>query len=350
VSGDDLFLSLLVGLVALAALGWIRAARAKWFAPGGPSKHGLLRLLAANLIIGVVLLGGAFLGFEIYFRFIYDATDALSLSNATLAWQRRHIHMNNFGMWDDADYRAEPPPGKRRILFLGDSFTAGHGVPRLEDHFPMILRARHPEWEVMTLAWFGWETGHEIKALEMAREKGVRLGEVILVYCMNDIGDLIPEWQARNKLLNERFSNLGFVLDHSYFLNMYYFRSFARRDAVLEEYYAQLSNAYESPVWEKQKVRLLDLVASVRAQGGRPMVAVFPYLDRLAEGPGSFAEPRNALRALFEGAGVPFLDLFSILSAHRDEALTVNRWDSHPSARAHRLAADAIEIMLSRTP
>src|SRR5262249_16738099 len=156
---------------------------------------------------------------EAYYRFIFDETDSLALSNATIAWHVRHVRPNNIGVWDDVDYADAIPAGKRRIAFVGDSFTAGHGVDQLPDHFPMLLRARHPEGDVVLVAFLGWDTGQEVTAVRNAHERGFGLDVVVVVYCLNDIGDLIPEWQSRSKALSDEFSHLGYFLDHSFFLN-----------------------------------------------------------------------------------------------------------------------------------
>src|SRR6185295_795413 len=137
------------------AVGFFRAVRA------GNIKNGAGRIIAGNLIVLLFLASAIFAGGEAYYRFAYDATDSFDYSKASKRWFARHFRLNSWAVRDDMDYRVEMTPGKRRIMFLGDSFTAGHGVKEVGDRFANRLRRDHPEWEIHVVARIGYDTGDE---------------------------------------------------------------------------------------------------------------------------------------------------------------------------------------------
>ena len=98
---------------------------------------------------------------------------------------------NSDGMRDDREYPVEKPPGYRRLVFLGDSFTFGSGVV-LEQTFVKQLAALLEgwtdvpyRWEVLNLGVPGYGTINEVESLE---EKGLKYAPdvVIVMYHLND--------------------------------------------------------------------------------------------------------------------------------------------------------------------
>lgn len=67
----------------------------------------------------------------------------------------------------DREYAAEKPPGKTRILALGDSFTFGHGIPYGE-RFTDLLESAFDDVEVITMAVPG--SGHDQQLLQFVTE------------------------------------------------------------------------------------------------------------------------------------------------------------------------------------
>ena len=85
----------------------------------------------------------------------------------------------------------------------------------------------------------------------------------------------------------------------------------------------------------------------VRCEKGRgaQLIAVgFPFLD-FRDDPG-FVRASERLAGFWRAKNVPHLDLASAFDGIATEALIVNRWDTHPDPRAHRLAAEAIDAFL----
>ena len=137
-------------------------------------------LLAGNALVLAFLVTLLLLAGELYFRFVFDSTDSFFFTKASERWQQRHWHENALGVRDDLIYSFPLPAGRRRISFVGDSFTAGHGINDVNDRFVNILRRTHPDWEVHMLAGTGWDTGEELATLSKGLRRGYQLDQVVL--------------------------------------------------------------------------------------------------------------------------------------------------------------------------
>lgn len=297
------------------------------------------RVLVGNLLVLAALLSFLLLGGELYYRYIYDTTEAFGLSRTTARWFERHVRANNFGFRDSIDYAHARDPARRRISFIGDSFTVGHGIVDPEARFTNRVRRALPGVEVHQIAEAGWETGHELRMLARMTGDGYELDWVVLVYCLNDIADIVPEWRA----IGDRIylEDPGFVVRHSFLLDTLYNRWRASTDPDLADYFGFVRASYEGSVWERQRERLRDLRDLVTRARGRLAVVTFPFLQSLgADYPYRAVHAR--LDALWRDFGVAHLDLLPTLEAQGRAGLVVNRFDAHPNELANELVATAL--------
>jgi hypothetical protein len=308
----------------------------------------LARLLTGNLLVFLVAASVILLAGELYFRFVYDTTDAHGLSKVSRRWFERHWRFNNAQVRDSvATYMPAVEEGKRRVTFLGDSFTAGHGVPDVEDRFANIIRAARPDWEVHVMAWTGVETGDEVTALTRTAGHGYDLDVVVLIYCLNDVSDLLPRWKELHDRLRRPPQVGGFLLDNSYLINTLYYRLRVRWEPDTADYFDWVRDAYTGPLWRRQLARLRALRDEVSRRGGRLLVVSFPYMHSV--GPDyQFLEVHRQLDQTWKEWDVPHLDLLGVYDAGPASDLVVNRYDAHPNERAHRMAADAILPFVER--
>jgi len=112
--------------------------------------------------------------------------------------------------------------------------------------------------------------------------------------------------------------------------------------------YAQLRrDAYLGPPWEGEAYNLSLLAREVRARGGRFAVVTFPWMQLLLTR--EAVDPMHEVLARFwREQGVPHLDLLPLYRDLPAAELVVNARDTHPNARAHAIAADAILEFLER--
>jgi len=299
-------------------------------------------LLQGNLLILLALFSIVLLVGEIYYRFAYDETDSFALTNSTNRWILRYYQYNQSKYRDNVEYSQNTPPGKTRITFIGDSFTAGHGVRDVDKRFANLLRKQQSNLDVQVLANNGWDTGHQIEMLNNLQE--TELEYVVLVYCLNDLSDIVPEYRAILDRIYER--QPGYLIYNSYFLNTLYYRWIGLSDPDIKNFYNFTLEAYANQTWPKQQARLTAMRDLVAKRNAKLLVVTFPFIHALGENY-AYAEVHQQLDTHWKSLGVPHLDLYNIYQGHTPEQMRVNQYDAHPNERAHAMAATAIEDFLN---
>ena len=336
-------LVLLLGPLVTGGMAWLFFKRIQ----GAGARVTGLRLVAGNLLV-LSFLGSIALAIgEAYYRYDHDTTDSLSYSRTSQRWFSRHWRTNAAGFRDNIEYAARIQPGKRRITLLGDSFTAAHGVKDVEDRFANRLRRAHPEWEVHLLAQPGWDTGDELDALKSAIEHGDQIDEVVLVYMLNDVADILPEWATTWKRIMGDASRRPWLQRHSYLVDAMVHWIKLLREPDMLNYFEFVRDGYRGPVWQLQMQRLDSLRNMVNAASGHLLVVTFPFLHAL--GPKyEYRFIHDEMKEFWRERGVPQLDLLGTYQNIPPAKLVVNRFDAHPNEDAHRLAAEAIGRFLER--
>jgi hypothetical protein len=304
-----------------------------------------LRFVSGLLSLWFLLAG--LTGVELYFALFYDQTDSFSTTNVSQRWYHMHVEVNNAGFRDPRPLTPSLPEGVRRIAFVGDSFTFGHGVAdvadRFSDQIAVRLEAERPgRFAVSNLSLPGLDTRGLVDGLlpEWIAE-GIALDVFVYVFVLNDI-EYFDERTADFYQQLAQDPPGFFLLRDTYFFNLLYSRlSQLKKGGGAPDYYSYLEDSYTGPPWDRLE-RKLDQMRSVCAARGIDLrLAVFPFLHNL--GPDyPFAEAHRRLTEYCRRHEIPVVDLAPVLEPHRDQGLTVNRYDAHPNERAHRLAADAI--------
>jgi hypothetical protein len=335
---------MLIWLVVLAALFYgllryrqrcRRTARRLW-----PSNAGLsLAMLLAAITAG-----------ELGFACFADFSDTFNITNVSKRWLVLHIdkERNNEGFRDREPFTKFIAPGKQRIVFLGDSFTAGHGIKNIDDRFTdriaKWLEAKQPgKYLVANLGEPGYEASQIeglAKALLLSETKS-DVNVVVYIYNINDIEGYDSRTQdSLREIMTAEPRNPLFR--DTYLLNWLYFRYVQFRFAKGTSYYASLAESYRTEPWEGLRAKLAQLHRDcVEAHVDYRMV-IFPFMQDL--GPKyPFREADAKLIAFCKSEKIPVLDLEPVFREHAGENLTVSRFDAHPNERAHAIAAEAIE-------
>src|SRR5215472_14397661 len=147
--GDNVVLLLFIALPLICGGALLAFAR---HVKHHPKRTGWSRLLLGNFLVLALLLSFLFPAGEVYFRFLYDSTDSLNYTKVSQDWVSKYWVRNSAGFRDNVEYTAQRVPGTPRVSFVGDSFTAAHGVASVEDRFANIIRSAHPKWDVQVLA------------------------------------------------------------------------------------------------------------------------------------------------------------------------------------------------------
>ena len=235
----------------------------------------------------------------------------------------------------DRDYPLTPPPGRTRVMILGDSLAFGWGVPgdktyskRLEQK---LLAAGH-DVEVINTGVGNYNTEMQV-AYFLERGAAFQPHHVVLNYFIND-AEPTPRYRASVLAENSR----AYV----------YFSS--RVDAVMRmvgtgektdwrTYYASL---YEAPSTGPARVAAAveRLAAYCKERGIKLMLANYPELREPANYP--FPQVNEFISRVARENGLPYLDMLPAVRDLLPESLWVTRPDPHPSVAAHEVFANEL--------
>lgn len=288
---------------------------------------------------------------------------------------------NSLGFRDASCRQVEPRSPRRRLLFMGDSFTEGVGVAWPESFVGRIDAALSPGGTEVLNA--GVELYSPLiyyrKTQSLLEDTGLRFDEVLLFLDISDIQDEVTYavdgqgrvvFDERRRRLEERANwaySAGFprlrrlerLLDeHTLLLGRLYHlverplgnprhrgAAWTFDDRVFEEYGREgLARARE---------HMDALVGLLRPRGICLTVAVYPWPDQVLE------RDRNSRQVRFwrewaQQNGAGFIDLFPEFVGSEDPALVVERdfipGDVHWNASGHRRVAEAVLRELAVRP
>ena len=267
--------------------------------------------------------------------------------------------LNSLG-FDEREFPLVKPAGVYRIAILGDSLAVS--VPRAQRFGSVIAerlnaRASRPvSYEALSFGQTGADTNKETEFLQRAVWR-TDPDFVLLEWYVNDLenGDhsqrpepppLIPGESAPARWLRGLSDRtlLHWMLQQQ-------FTAVQERLGRVETYPAYMHRLFGDPDgkhWEAAAHELRDFIGQCRAHRIPVAIALFPHLSAgLPAGAYEFTELHDQVLELCRQEAVPCVDLRSTFAAHRDyTSLWVHRFDPHPNARAHRLAAERLVEVL----
>ena len=241
---------------------------------------------------------------------------------------------NRLGFRGDDD--ALGSPATERIVFLGDSFTFGSGVP-IEDTFAARVAAERPNAVGFNLGIGGfgidqmWLTlAHHGLALEPTR--------VVLSFIRNDLDRSLSAYRLGHVWLEKPL----FFLEGGKLVQMTVdnrpgpVASWIRQDTKWAGLFRRVEHSVSrnfafGPRWHLNRA-LFEAVRDTCLAASVPLLVVHLPVNRRHEAP--------MLAREFESMEIPFLDLTSALPVDADSLYFPN--DHHFNAAGHEFAAGAI--------
>ncbi|RJP31054.1 MAG: SGNH/GDSL hydrolase family protein [Candidatus Omnitrophota bacterium] len=276
------------------------------------------------------------------------------------------VRINSLG-FRGREYTWEKPPGARRIVALGDSFTFGAGAEedvifttRLERE--LNAEGKEPLFEVLNLGVVDYNTDDELALL---KELGVSLAPdlVLLFYVMNDI-EIKSEYLSQTNhtqavdrgLIDEggvdrQYRDPLYWIVHGLRQHSHFLAYLAPRLAALGRNLGMnipssgtfYSTAYADDVegWQRSKTALKEIRDLGKQHHFHFALVLFPLMTNLTD---SYPCKRSheVIAAFAEQESIPFLDLLPYYLGKKATALWVSPTDGHPNAEGHRIAADAV--------
>ncbi|HHG85134.1 MAG TPA: SGNH/GDSL hydrolase family protein, partial [Bacteroidetes bacterium] len=233
--------------------------------------------------LGVSLFGLSFilLVLEIVFMF-FTNTHRFNGTLASRSWFIRNWELNAEG-YRDRPYDVQKIEGKTKVLLLGDSFVAGHGLKNPEDRFSNLLQKELGEnYYVFNLGVGGSDVADEFQRLKAF---SYRPDYLLYSYYPNDIerdGEMGGLVLPKPRSYNDVWFIPRFFIRRSYLLNFIYWQ-FPHYDELVD-YKGYLKQCYSFPKVMEIHTAHLDSIIDFAKQFEAPMAAVvFPFLEQVKE-------------------------------------------------------------------
>ena len=313
-----------------------------------------------NMYVTIVALLMVFSLLEGVFMFMprsYGKGEPENLSERL--WFAKYWRTNSLGYRDD-EIDASAIEGKKKIIILGDSFVAGHGIEDPKNRFSNLLESKLGDaYKVFNLGINGADTQAEFNKL---MNFPVKPDVLILAHYVNDI-ERVPQDIASLKIIEPTrsvyqagFINDNYLVKNSYLLNYlsYKFsgtkkifsgeeRSITDKEELLKPRNKDNYQSFylrENMFREHQK-NLYQFVLLSRREGIPLVVLLLPETwDETID----FTEEyvNVPLSKFFRGYQIPVMDAYQLFKDTPIESRVVNANDAHPSPLIHQKIADAL--------
>jgi hypothetical protein len=249
--------------------------------------------------------------------------------------------INSLGFRDQ-----EPNNNNPVILFVGDSFTAGHGLKSVDDRFSNIVGSgvnkKQKKYTIINIGRPNLDSKDEYDTMmNFIYQTRIKPQKIILQYCGNDIEGAA----ADNGLIFEGFrppENMNklllFVGSGSYLFNYIYF--LFPREYLGLSYIKYLTNAYKNDkVLKQHKDDLMLFVNYARKNSIQLIVVVFPFLADIEMSNSMYV---NDLVGFFKANQVSVINVSDLARNMPVEERVVNKNDTHASKKLNKIIAHEI--------
>lgn len=291
--------------------------------------------LIPNVITIVVPLLITFIFLEIIFMYIPQSHEGVLSKASQIWWEKYWKPVNSLG-YHDREVTQES--GKKNILFIGDSFAAGHGLKTVDERFSNIVASKlgTDKFSVYNLGMSGADTRDEARRL---LEFPVKPDVIVLQYFPNDV-----EKVGREKGLTlsgaEPYADLtgpaSTLIKRFYLPNFIYWQLPHASFGTFEKF---VQTSYTDTTVLNAHLRDLSKMLAYRDSTGAKMYAVFvPFLFQLDKSAGYTKPVENYLKA----NGVTVVELTKDIAGIPEKERVVGKNDGHGSARLNALIAEKL--------
>ena len=251
-----------------------------------------------------------------------------------------NIATNSIGFRDN-EYSIEKYPGKKRILFLGDSFTFGWGVP-LDSLYSKLLEQMlnedGREIEVINAGIGNYNSRMEV---ELFKLKGMDLNPdlVILMYFINDVEPTPKRISSFSYFIRSKSYLYGVLFDRYLKLKTLIFDNFSWR-----KYYTKLYSIDSEALLDNYE-SLKELSNICKQNKIKLLIVNIPELRELKNYPFPFAT--EYIRKFANDNDVYFFDLLPHFRDYDPSSLWVSNEDPHANSKTNMIIAKVIYEMIS---
>jgi lysophospholipase L1-like esterase len=310
-----------------------------------------IRAVLFGLALGLASLAISLLAAEYVVRHAFRDVESAA---DTRSYFHRHVAEQNSLGFRGREVRRDKPGHTYRIAVIGDSLTWGVGVAyreRFGDLLEERLNARRPAdvtYEVLNFGRSGWDIGDELEALRTL-VLPAHPDFVLLQWYVNDFEDgdyadrphpapLMPWEPVTAELL--RRSALYSVLQAQWVIAQEKLRLVETYPDYMYRRFGDPDGPHSTAAIERTR----EFIGECRSHGVGVSLVLFPHVDPdLSAGRYRYDYLHDRVLAACRQEGITCADLRSTFAAYPEYlTLWANRLDPHPSALAHRLAADRL--------
>ena len=246
------------------------------------------------------------------------------------------IKTNSLGL-RDYEYSIEKPENKKRVIFLGDSFTFGWGVPLEKLYSKQVEKMLNSEEKKVEVINMGVGNYNSIMEVELFKRRGLTLDPdmVILMYFVNDTEPVPPVKSKAEYLILKNSYFMAFLFDRFVKVKTHFDKNFE-----WSEYYSNLYSSENSKNLAATEKAIKELINLCKDNGIRLLIVNIPELRALKRY--KFQKATSFIRSLAEQENVSFLDLLPALVEYDPESLWVSLEDPHASELANGIIAEKI--------
>ncbi len=289
---------------------------------------------AANLLTIIFPVALFLIFLEAVFMFVPQSHEGVLSKASQIWWQKYWKPVNSLGYRD-----VEPVPGagKKQVLVIGDSFSAGHGLKHTSERFSNLLGEKLGDgYEVRNLGVSGSDTGDEAKRL---LEYPVRPDAIVLQYFPNDI-ERVAQANGLKITGGKPFDDIGRftrqVVSRLYLPNFVYWQLPHAQFSTFDEF---VSSAYSDSTVLRDHFADLSKIISYGDSTGAEVYAVFvPFLFQLDKSEGYTRPVADFLRE----KGVKVVNVNGEIAAIPEKERIVGRNDGHAGAAVNAVIADKL--------
>jgi lysophospholipase L1-like esterase len=242
----------------------------------------------------------------------------------------------------DREFSYEKPPGRLRIMMLGDSFTVGWGA-KFDETFPKRIERMYADRGIQAEAInTGVGNYNTIQEVEYYLTEGYKYNPdiVVLNFTFND-AEPVPVSHRPPTILRICYSCI-FVAGR---IDSVLRELFVKKDWA--DYYLGLyGDDGQAKGWLDAKAYIAKLAAFTKAHGTKLLIASLPELHDVQH-----YRLQRITDLVHEAANendVPFVDLLPYVQGVPSPELWVTPPDPHPNGLAHKLFAEGIYEALEK--
>ena len=302
-----------------------------------PSKHTWLKWIIFYLTL-------FFLAAECVFMFVPQSQGNTPYGLGKVAWNMYYANACNEKKYRDRDLAGRINNGRKKVFFLGDSFTFGHGIKKMEDRFSDIVSKR--------ISNKGFETFNLGRGNSDTKDEFIRLAEfgsvpdvLFLQYYYNDIDGAAAgntQKSAQKNKTGELIFKAGIAVLHtSCFLN-FMAVNLAKFASVSKspEFKRKTINAYHDPVVLKQHLSdLQNILNYCKYHKTKLYVIIIPDLRDPAF---SQMECYPPILDYLRLKNIACLNIYEDVKGLTTAGLVVSPVDAHANERVQKIIAEKI--------